>query len=328
MKTWSEFEEVQPIVSQMLKNSIKKGRISHAYLFQGPKGTGKKEAGLLLAKSYFCQYKEDHKPCDACRDCRRIDSGNHPDVHMIVPDGQSIKKEQIAHLQKEFTYTGLESNQKVYILQSADTMTTNAANQLLKFLEEPKRSTLAILLTENGQSILNTIRSRCQIMSFKSLNTDQLEKQLAASGMSESFRKLTASLTNDLEEAQAMAEDDWFAKGRSIVIKLIKVLLEEKDEAFLFLHQQWLPHFQDKEQNQLGLDLLLIWYRDFVSYTIEREEAIIYTDEKKKFENFSFSLSRHQATQALKQISEAKNKLKANVNPALVMEELVLQLQR
>ncbi|MRG88156.1 DNA polymerase III subunit delta' [Salinibacillus xinjiangensis] len=328
MNTWGDFENVQPIVAKMLENSIKKNRISHAYLFQGPKGTGKKESSFLLAKSFFCKYLEGFNPCNECRDCKRIESGNHPDVHPIQPDGQSIKKEQITHLQKEFTYTGMESNQKVYIIEHADTMTANAANQLLKFLEEPKRSTMAILLTENGQSILNTIRSRCQTMSFKALNTKQLESRLVASGISEPISKFSAALTNDFEEAERISQDDWFAKGRTIVIKLIQVLMEGNDEAFLFLHNDWLPHFKDKDQSQIGLDLLLIWYRDYVSYLIERKDTIIYIDEKEKFEKYTFSLSRDQATKALKKILEAKNKLKANVNPTLVMEELVLQIQR
>jgi DNA polymerase-3 subunit delta' len=135
MKTWAEMETIQPLVTKMLTNGLKRDRISHAYLFQGSKGTGKRALSTLLTKSLFCKSTKSYEPCQTCTDCQRIDSGNHPDVHWISPEGQSIKKEQILHLQKEFTYTGLESNQKVYVINYADRMTTNAANRLLKFLE-------------------------------------------------------------------------------------------------------------------------------------------------------------------------------------------------
>ncbi|MFX3864258.1 DNA polymerase III subunit delta', partial [Streptococcus suis] len=93
------------------------------------------------------------------------DSGNHPDVHWIEPDGQSIKKGQIEALQEEFSKTGVESNQKLYIIRHADKMTNNAANSLLKFLEEPHRGTTAVLLTEQYHRMLPTIISRCQVLS-------------------------------------------------------------------------------------------------------------------------------------------------------------------
>ncbi|MBB6455225.1 DNA polymerase-3 subunit delta' [Salirhabdus euzebyi] len=328
MKTWSELNTLQPIVTKMLTNGIEKERIAHAYLFQGSRGTGKKEASILVAKSFFCPNQTEVEPCHVCRECKRIDSGNHPDLHWVKPDGASIKKEQIAHLQKEFTYTGLESNQKVYIIEHADRMTTNASNQLLKFLEEPSKNTVAILLTENNQSILNTIRSRCQIMSFKPLNPIALQQKLVENGVTEATARLTSYLTNNVSEAIELSHDGWFAKSREIVIKLIEVLHEQKDEAFLFLHNQWLNHFQDREQTQLGLDLLLIWYKDFIYYHIERQEAIIFMNEIDRFEKYTYTLSQKFATKAIKNILEAKSKLMANVNPTLVIEDLVLHLQR
>src|SRR5690625_1712291 len=137
MKTWVEIERVQPLASKIIINSINKDRISHAYLIQGERGTGKKDIALLLAKVLFCKKRQDVEPCQTWNICRRIESGNHPDVHWIKPDGKSIRIEQIKNLQEEFFYSGLESNQKVYIIIGADTLTLNAANRILKFLEDP-----------------------------------------------------------------------------------------------------------------------------------------------------------------------------------------------
>src|SRR5699024_11049523 len=182
MKSWKELSKEQPIATKMLQQMLKRQRVAHAYLIQGDPGTAKDVIGSLLAKSLLCQQMKDGEPCQTCHDCQRIDSGNHPDVHWIHPDGASIKKDQIAHLQKEFTYTGVESNQKVYLISHADLMTTNAANRLLKFLEEPSQKTRAILMTENSQSILDTIKSRCQIISLTPLSPQSIQDNLQEEG--------------------------------------------------------------------------------------------------------------------------------------------------
>src|SRR5699024_7684752 len=135
-------------------------------------------------------HKNGAEPCHQCHDCKRVESGNHPDLHWIEPEGQSIKKEQIDHLQKEFMYSGLESNKKIYVVKQAETLTLNAANRILKFLEEPNRETTAILLTENGQSIISTIRSRCQVLDLAPLNPIQFQQQLMNDGISEANAKL------------------------------------------------------------------------------------------------------------------------------------------
>src|SRR5699024_10691726 len=123
---------------------------------------GKKAMSFLFAKAYFCEHLEDIVPCGQWHHCRRIQSGNHPDVHYIYPEGQSIKKEQIQQLIRELSFHGVESKKKVYIIEDADKMSTNAANSLLKFLEEPGEMTHALLLTEQVQQMLPTIISRCQ----------------------------------------------------------------------------------------------------------------------------------------------------------------------
>ncbi|MFQ3546562.1 DNA polymerase III subunit delta' [Halobacillus rhizosphaerae] len=328
MKSWNEMKELQPLVGQMLMNSFKKDRISHAYLFQGDRGTGKREMSLLFAKSIFCRNRQGADPCQECRDCHRIDSGNHPDLHWIEPDGQSIKKDQILHLQKEFTYTGMESNRKVYIVVDAGQMTVNASNRLLKFLEEPSQQTTAMLLTENGQSIIDTIRSRCQLLAFQPLNVRRIENKLEHEGISASNAKLLASLTNNLDEALEMNADEWFANVRKLVIQLVEVLQNKPQEGLLFVNDQWMPHFKERKQLQRGLDVLMLWYQDLINDFLDREDAIVFTQEKEKREQSSMHWTRQSAAKCLSYILEAKRKINQNVHPNLVMEQLTLQLQR
>ncbi|MDV2583269.1 DNA polymerase III subunit delta' [Alkalibacillus haloalkaliphilus] len=328
--TWSTMREVQPVATRMLQNSIVKDRIAHAYLFHGPKGTGKQKASLLFAMRYFCEQadKSYSEPCYECSSCKRIQTGNHPDVHFIEPDGQSIKKDQIEYLQKEFTYTGLESNQKVYVLHQAEKMTTNAANRLLKFLEEPSRQTVAILLTENTGSVLNTILSRCQRIQFHPLKSEDMYEQFVGEGIPESTAKICAALNIGLDEAKELSQDSWFAEARRIVIQLIDKVMNPKEEGYLFLHQVWLNHFQERHQQELGIDLLLLWYQDLISSHLNREDMVVLTDQLDRLQQYQYTISLSDAKTCVYELLQTKRKLAYNVHNTLAMEHLVLQLQR
>lgn len=325
---WDGMIEKQPILTKILTNSIQNNRISHAYLFQGSRGTGKQEMAALLAKTVFCKQRQDINPCQTCSDCKRIDSGNHPDLHRIEPDGASIKKDQILHLQKEFTYSGLESNRKVYIIKDAERMTTNASNRLLKFLEEPSRDTVAILLTENSHAILDTIRSRCQVMSFKPLVEQGVEKELIHQGVQESSAKILAMLTSNITEAIDKSKDEEFAQTRKLVVQLNEMLRQNPGDVPVFIHTLWMPHFKEKKSLQEGLDLLLLWFRDVMHIHLDVKEKIVHTPHIDKLEAASTHWSLLQTTKVLEKIMAAKRKLEQNVQPQLVMEQLTLQMQR
>ncbi|MFP7495415.1 DNA polymerase III subunit delta' [Terribacillus saccharophilus] len=328
MLNWADMSKKQPVVSKMLVNSLKRDRISHAYIFQGSRGTGKTALSRLFAKSIFCKNRIDAEPCNDCTDCRRIDSGNHPDLHWIVPDGASIKNDQILQLQKEFSYTGVESDRKVYVMEDADKMTANASNRLLKFLEEPGAHTTAILLTENSQALLQTIQSRCQILSMQPLHEGQFEKLLISEGLPQSSARLLAQLTHNYDEAMEISSQEWFAKARKLVVQLVEVLETRPNEALLFIHSQWMPVMKDRELQQLALQLLLLWFKDIIYLYADRPDSIIYIQEKDRLENSLRHWTRQRATEALQSIMEAKRQLDQNVHPALVMEKLTLQMQR
>ena len=329
MKTWGDMKVVQPLASRIIINSILKKRISHAYLIQGDRGTGKKTIASLLAKELFCEQKDGIEPCEQCKNCKRITSGNHPDVHWIEPDGASIKKEQIEHLQKEFTYSGLESSQKVYIIVSADALTLNAANRILKFLEEPSRKTTAILLTDNSQSIIPTIRSRSQIIDLQPMDPYTLQKKLIDHGLTESTARLMSALTNNIDEAMAMSEDEWFVQARKLMLQLIDMYVKNGDDAYLFVHQHFIPHFKERHQMEQGLDLLLLAFKDiFYSHINNEEMMVVFSREEKRLENATLRFSEEKLVRILQSILVARRKLKQNVQQTLVMEQLTLQIQR
>ncbi|MEH7125081.1 DNA polymerase III subunit delta' [Bacillus sp. JJ1532] len=328
VKTWEDLESIQPVVLKMFKNSILKDRLAHAYLFEGMKGTGKRDAGSLLAKSVFCHSPiQGYMPCEDCVNCKRINNGNHPDVHLVEPDGLSIKKAQIQTLQEEFSKTGVESRKKLYMIVHADRMTVNAANSLLKFLEEPHPHTMAILMTEQAQKILPTILSRCQTISFQTLSPEKMIENLKLNGVSPLLAPLIAQLTNNIDEAIEYSQNDWFVQAQKIVLKLYEVLKKSPLEAMVALQDDWFKHFKEKEQLDIGLDLLLLIFKDLLYIQLGKEGQIVYLNEKARLEQFALHSSSRQVSEQMTAILEAKRKLHANMNPQLLMEQLVLKLQ-
>jgi DNA polymerase III subunit delta' len=326
-QTWEDLQEVQPIVTKMLMNSMTKERVAHAYLFEGPKGTGKLDMSIHFAKSLFCIGAKQYDPCQECSNCKRIESRNHPDILLVTPDGLSIKKQQIQQLQEEFAKTGVESKKKLYIIEHADKMTVNAANSLLKFLEEPHAETVAILLTEQSHQLLNTIISRCQMLTFRPLPRAQLIGKLVENENAIPLATVAAQLTNDLEEAENMCHDDWFAQARDLVIKLYETLNTESNQTLLFIHEKWMKHFEDREKLQIGLNILLLIYKDTLYVQLGEKEKVVFHDQLSLLQRLSLQQSGKRISNAMANILETKKRINANVNTQLLFEQLVLRLQ-
>ena len=151
----------------------KRTRIAGAYLFVGPTGVGKETVANHFAKSINC-LELDEGACGTCISCRKTADGNHPDTQIVSPSGAWIRIDQIRELQKRIVYRPYEGIRKVAILREAERMNLEAANCLLKTLEEPPAESVLILLTSNLDALIPTIRSRCQIIKFNPLRPDEL----------------------------------------------------------------------------------------------------------------------------------------------------------
>jgi DNA polymerase-3 subunit delta' len=325
--TWEQLEKQQPLAARLLKNSVRGGRIAHAYVFEGERGTGKRAASMLLASTIFCEEKgTDINPCGQCTHCRRIESGNHPDVHIVEPDGASIKIDQIRLLRTEFSKSGLESKRKLYIVTDAEKMTVQAANGLLTFLEEPHAETMAILVTEQPQQLLSTILSRCQKVPFHPLSDEQMLEKLLDLGIHETKAVLLAAVTNDLEEAIRLDGEDWFAQARTIVLKLYDILKENPLYAMTTL-QEFSAFFKERPQLDAVLTLLLLLYKDIFHLHLGMDRQLVYPDLRSKLEKDALQTSLAKITEHMTAVLQAKRKLHANMNPQLLMEQLVLNLQ-
>lgn len=322
-------EEQTPMMKQWISKILQKDKLAHAYLFVGQAGAGKRELALYFTQALFCPNctkETNYTPCQSCSECRRIEHGNHPDIHWLKPEGAAIKIDQIRALQKEFSYRGAESQKKVYIIQQTELMTTQAANSLLKFLEEPHPGTTALLLTEQKQRLLPTIISRCQELKLPPPSPHQLTKRLAEK-YPEYLARCACHITADLEKASEICEADWFAELRSLVIQLQEENLTSITQAFIFIQDKWLVLAKEREQIDLSLELLLLWYKDLLYVKIDLEDQVVYMDQTERLKKQAAFLSQEKIARGLEAILDAKKRLYAHVNPQLLLEQLVIRLQ-
>ena len=162
-------------IKELLKNSIKTNNLVHSYMFVGPDGIGKKLFADVFSKMILCENQDDL--CNNCSSCIRFNSNNHPDFMVVdSEDGKSIKIGQIRLLQEKIAEKPIISNKKVYIINNADLMTVEAQNCLLKTLEEPPEYAILILILSNESKLLNTIKSRCTKIVFNKLTDAELLK--------------------------------------------------------------------------------------------------------------------------------------------------------
>ncbi len=164
-------------IKQSLKNVIIENRISHSYMFVGIEGIGKQMMAKDFAQIVLCTNGKE-KGCGQCKSCIEFMSHNHPDFLYLEPDGSSIKIEQIRYLQKKIQEKPIISDKKVYIINDADKMTKEAQNCLLKTLEEPPEYGVIILVGSNENAFLNTIKSRCMIISFKPIEQKYVKQYM------------------------------------------------------------------------------------------------------------------------------------------------------
>ena len=301
-------QEYQPLVFAQLKKSVEHGRIAHAYLFEGDAGTGKHEMSLWLAKRLFCSNSHEGEPCGSCSNCLRIAQGEHPDVLLVEPEGQTIKVDQIRQLQEEFSKSGFESRLKIFILSQAEKMNTSAANSLLKFLEEPVGNFLAILETESVGRILPTIQSRCQIIHFSPLAKDKLQTKLQKEGLSQESSRLLSHLTNSYHKAVEISQEEWFNETKDAVAQWVKYLLKKDPQAFIFVQKKLLALAKEKDQQRVIFSILLFYLQE------ERDQLL------------SQGLWGKEINLAIEAALQAQKKLQANVAFQGVAEQFSVKI--
>ena len=220
----------QPLQFERFVHILEQGQLNHAYLFSG--NFGSLEMALFLSKSLFCSEKTGIFPCEKCRNCKLIEQEEFPDVTIIKPLNQVIKTERIRELVGQFSQSGIENQRQVFIIEQAEKMHVNAANSLLKVIEEPQSEIYIFFLTDDEEQMLPTIRSRTQIFQFKK-QVSTLMSQLEEAGLVKNKAKLLAQFSQSQAEADKLVHQAGFWTLVDESERLFSWLLASKKESYL-----------------------------------------------------------------------------------------------
>lgn len=301
----------------LLKTALATGRIAHSYMFCGPNGVGKKKAAAIFGMSLNCTFGTADEPCGKCAACQKALSGNHPDILRIAPEGNTVKISQIRSLQEKAYYKNYEGAYKVIIIDEADKLTAEAANSLLKILEEPPAQTVFILLTEDPARLPITVLSRCQLIPFKLLEKDDLEQILSAQGIRVDFPLGLAG--GSAGKAAAMHQAAGIKQLLADVGRLFADLRKGGYKKILTWAETW---DKNKEQIDSILEILALYYRDRIcERAAGAGEVVLDTLPAKDYRI-------EECYTALEKINMTSFNLKYKANARLALEVLLLDLRQ
>ena len=318
--------ERQPFLTKHFAKLIRENKLVHAYLLSGAEGTGKIELAKWIAKGIFCLNSQNGVPCLKCSECNRIENNNHPDVVTIMPDGLSIKVEQIRYLKSEFNKSGVESDRKVFIIQDAQKMSIGAANSLLKFLEEPSGNITAFLLTSEPQKLLPTIISRCQEVEMQQLTSGQLEQELISESISEKNSHILANLAQSVVEAKKINDNENFDKILATVNNWYRKLLRKDLLSFVMIQSKIIGLIQNKEDQNLVLQVIILTVRDTVLERFGLTEEIVFKENIDFIQQNTAQITNDKLVNGLNLVVESNRKLASNISMQNMLETLTLNL--
>jgi DNA polymerase-3 subunit delta' len=312
---------------KILQDEIKEERISHAYLFTAKKGSGKSKLAFEFAKASFCKESEVDS-CGSCINCRKMDHQNHPDFKLIsvLEDKSAISINQIRELKKEIAYKPYDSDHKIYIIEAAEKMTKEAANSLLKTLEEPPSFATIILLVEDSGKLLPTIVSRCQQIKLRNVSKQKIKELLLAEGLeAEKAEIISSTAAGSPGKALEIIEiEDYFEQRREIYDFLKKINSKNTIEIF---------KITEKLSSLLKTDfpcfnLLSDWYRDIMMIKQDYLEAVINKDYLEELKERAAGLSLQSVIRNLELIAQSEEYIERNIREELSLEVLFFKLRQ
>lgn len=317
----------------ILQRLLERGQIASTFIFAGPAGVGKRQFALTMAKAANCQrapagrmHRFASDSCDDCPVCRRIDSAAYGDLVTVEPDGQSIKIAQTRALSQEVYYRPREGRQRFFLIDEADRMRDEAANSLLKTLEEPPPTSTIILLSARPDALLPTIRSRAQRLTFAPLPLPEMEKYLQ-----ENFprppaeTKLLARLTGG-RIGQATAFDlSLYRQERRALLGMIE-LTASGDDLFRLLKAAEYLGKKEKDDFEKTLALLASLQRDLLLLAAGgRRDAITNIDLAEQLERLAARIGLPRLLVSAEKFDELRQQLKININRTIATEAALLE---
>ncbi|MBO8138226.1 MAG: DNA polymerase III subunit delta' [Desulfotomaculum sp.] len=311
----------------ILMKAVSENKVGHAYLFTGPDGVGKNTTALAFARALLCEDPINGDSCNNCRHCRQVNKGNHPDLHEVIPTGAAIKLEQIHQLQKNIHYRSYQGGRQVYLIKKCDVLTAEAANSLLKTLEEPPGNAVFILISSRPYSLLPTILSRCQQFWFKPMSIQQIVQGLKRySDVDDEKAEMIAAMAGgSLGRALALTGED-IKNSRK---KVLEILEKIYSGSIIDLLQQSAELADNREMAVEWIDLIQLWLRDLLVWKQTGDRSLIINrDLVEELEKWSIRYNLHCLVDMMEEMERARSRLEARGNIRLVLDALFLSCRR
>lgn len=286
-------------VKTLLTNAVQSNNVLHSYLFSGVDGIGKSLFAKEFAHMILCTSTE-LKPCGSCKSCLEFQGESHPDFLVIEPeDGKTIKIEQIRYLQEKIAEKPVTSEKKVYIINNSDAMTREASNALLKTLEEPPIYAVLILITDNENKLLVTIKSRCTKINFQPLAEKEIKEYI-----------------NTITSDEKTMPDNMIKQCQGSIGRLIKI--QEEQEKY-FMVEQLTEILEKKDITQIWREAEVLYDAKENIYDLLDYINVIFFEKLQETKDFKY-------TKAVSIIEQTKKRITSNANYDMTIDNLLLKL--
>jgi len=313
-----------------LDYSLKTNAVAHAYLLVGPRHIGKGTLALNLAQALNCDAPEP--PCSQCRSCRRILEHKHADIVSIGLDSRAeISINEIRELQRLANLPPYEGKHKVFIINDAEYLSTEAANSLLKILEEPPPKLVWLLLTAEKSRLLPTVVSRCQQLELKPMSLEQVEQILInLHNIDTGKAKLLARLCQGCLgwALSALADEDILVQRAHRISTLSSLTSASLEQRFAYAQELAIQFSQNRRAVAEIMEIWLCWWHDLMLIKGVCKEAIINIDYETTLKNQAALLSLIEIKEFVIALRSTWEELAKNVNPRLAFESLMLNMPR
>ena len=311
-----------------IRSAVTENKVSHAYILNGERGSGKKMLANLFATTLLCE-KQGPDPCNACHSCHQAESGNHPDIIRVTHEKpNTISVDDIRRqVNEDIQIKPYQGPYKIYIIAEADLMTVQAQNALLKTIEEPPAYVVIFLLTENAEALLPTITSRCVMLKLRNIKDTLIRKYLMETMHVPDYKAdmCTAFAQGNMGRAIMLASSDHFNEIREEAVQLLKYI-NEMDISEVTKAIKKIGTYKLEINDYL--DIIMIWYRDVLLYKATKDmDKVVFKDQISYIQERAKKSSYEGIELILESLEKAKTRLKANVNFDLVMELLLLTIK-
>lgn len=318
----------QEQIKEHLQNAISAKKVSHAYIINGEKSSGKEFIAKVFAMALQCETGEVN-PCQECHACKQALSDNQPDIIRLTHEKpNTISVDDIrAQINNDVAIKPYSSPYKVYIINEAEKMTVQAQNAILKTLEEPPEYAVILLLTTNVNSLLPTILSRCVVLNMKPVSDSLVRKYLMEQMQIPDYKAevCVAFARGNIGKARLLASSEDFENVKNEAVSLLKYIQDMELHEIIAAIKKINDY---KLEINDYLDIMAIWYRDVLLFKATKDvNHLVFREEIQTLRNIARRSSYEGIESVIEALQKAKNRLDANVNFELTMELLMLEIK-